>query len=163
MYDNRVAGELNITAYNEIRGVVRKFDYADIKQHMLQKLSDSMKARIGLLSATLISRITHAEEINALRETLETLSDQSIQNVVSKYGTVFDMSTYKTIHDAAHICHAFNGLVNRVKEYERGTLKSVYVTQDELYKIHWLRNNKQTLKRLVFTDYAHVLGDNTNG
>lgn len=157
MYDNRTAGELNITAWNEVRGVVRKYDYLDIKNGLKHELLELMTAKLAELEITFLSRIKNSSEITTLRQKMTEIKTCNVEWAVNLFQLDFPLEDYKVALQACDICQSFNGLYNRVREYDKGTLLSVFITQSELYSVHWLRQNKPRLKDLVHQQYKHLV------
>lgn len=169
MYEVVTRGVISQKGWDEVRGVVRKFDYVDIRDYMWDTLVSNIKTRLGVLESTLVSKMKNNDEVRALKAILDDpYNNSKIEYAMNHYGTTFNLHDYKIIKQACHISKSFNGLFNGMKELERGTLSDVFVTQEEVSNIFWLRNNKQVLKQLVFEEYKHVLEDkekegNTNG
>ncbi len=157
MHDNRSAGEFNLSMWNEVRGVVRRYDYLDIKQGMKQNLQCLMEDKLAELDSGFISRIKNSSDIATLKQKLIDFKTCNISWVVKQFNLNFPLEDYKVVSQASDICHSFNGLFNRIKEYDKGTLSTVHITQGELYSVNWLRNNKPKLKELVHQEYKHLV------
>ena len=157
MHDNRPAGEFNLSAWNEVRGVVRRYDYLDIKQGMKQILKGLMEDKLSELEVGFISKIKHSSEIATLQQKLREFRTCNVTWVVKEFNLDFPIEDYKIVVQASDICHSFNGLFNRIKEHDKGTLNSVHITQGELYSFNWLRQNKPKLKELVHQDYKYLV------
>lgn len=157
MHDNRSAGEFNLAAWNDVRGVVRRYDYLDIKQGMQQDLRWLMETKLSQLDSGFISKLKNSSEIATLRQKLTEFKTCNVAWIVKQFDLDFPLEDYKVTAQASDVCHSFNGLFNRIKEHEKGTLSTVHITQGELYSVNWLRQNKFKLKELVHQDYKHLV------
>lgn len=157
MYDNRSAGELNLDAWNDVRGVVRKYDYLDIKEGLMEELRQTMNTKIVTLEQTFLSRCKNMSDIVTLKEKIGNLKKGDVKWLVSSFDLDFPIEDFKIVIQACDTCHAFNGLFNRIKEHGKGVLSTVHITQSELHGMYWLKQNKHKLKELVHQDYKHII------
>lgn len=157
MYDNRVAGVLSEKGWNEMRGFVRRWDYQDIKQTMLNDLKDHLEAKLRELKVDWWNSISNAKEVSMIEAWLVDMTGMSLEYIDSKYGLPFELGDYYLVQELEVSCQVFTGLFNRFKEYEKGVLSSVFISQEELTRRHRMLERKDDLKRILYHDYRDVL------